>query len=81
MRAAGLTKVPNADLESLLRRIHRGELRCPFRRSDLLLAGMNHLADEGDLLIGLPEPGVRAVILAVLAERRARTRTSASAPG
>ncbi len=76
MRAPGLTRVPDSDLEALLRRVHRGELRCPLRRSDLLLAGMNVLADHGDLLLGLDEAGVRAVVAAVLAERRARSRAA-----
>lgn len=76
MSGAGLTRVPDADLETLLRRIHRGELRCPLRRRDLLLSGMNVLADRGDLLLGLDDAGVRAVISAVLAERRARSRAA-----
>jgi hypothetical protein len=70
MSAIALTQASDADLELLLRRVHRGELSCPFKRSDLLLLGMNALAERADLLFGLERDGVRAVLTAVLAERR-----------
>lgn len=70
----GLTKVPDSELETLLRWIHRGMQRFPIRRSDFLGAGLPYLAEFGDLLQGLDEPGARAVIVAVLAERRRLTR-------
>jgi hypothetical protein len=72
MNGMALTRVGDAELESLLRHVHRGNVRCPLRRSDVLLLGLNTLAERGDVLFGLDEAGVRAVITAVLAERRAR---------
>lgn len=73
----GLTKVPDAELETLLRWIHRGEQRLPIRRSDFLASGLPYLSEYGDLLQGLDEPGARAVLVAVLAERRKAARTAA----
>jgi hypothetical protein len=66
----GLTKLTDEQLKSLIRKIYRGELLCPFTRVDLLARGLNAVAEEGDLLFGLDEAGVRAVIAATLAERR-----------
>ena len=66
-----LTKVPTEDLEALLRAVHRGRVEFPLRRQGLLLLGMNRLADHASVLQGLDERGLRAVLVAVLAERRA----------
>lgn len=66
----GLSKVPTEDLEDLLRAIHQGRLEFPLRREHLMVMGLNRLADGADVLIGLDERGVRAVIVAVIAERR-----------
>lgn len=66
----GLTRVPDSDLEELLRAIHAGRVEFPLQGPGLLLLGLNRLADEGASLMGLDERGVRAVIAAVLAERR-----------
>jgi len=74
VNALSLTQATTADLELLMRRVHRGELACPFGRSDLLLLGMNALAERADLLFGLERDGVRAVLTAVLAERRRPAR-------
>ena len=52
--------------------VHRGEITYPLRRSELLLMKTPQLAELGDVLLGLDEGGVRAVLVAVLAERRAR---------
>ena len=68
----GLSSVPDVELETLLRRVHRGEITYPLRRSELLLMKTPALAELGDVLLGLDESGVRAVLVAVLAERRAR---------
>lgn len=68
----GLSSVPDEELETLLRRVHRGEITYPLRRSELLLMKTPQLAELGDVLLGLDEGGVRAVLVAVLAERRAR---------
>lgn len=69
MRKA-LRDVPDEDLKALLRALHHGRLELPLRRETLMLMGMNRLADHADVLIGLDEKGVRAVLVAVLAERR-----------
>ncbi len=70
MIGQGLSQVPTEDLEALLRALHRGRLEFPFGRRVLLLLGMNRLADHASLLQGLDERGLRAVLVAVLAERR-----------
>lgn len=62
--------MPEHELETLLRRVHNGEVSFPLRRSELLLMKTPQLAELGDVLLGLDEAGVRAVIVAVLAERR-----------
>ncbi len=72
MTRPGLTGLTTEQLQDLMRRVHRGTLPCPFRRHTLLAMGLNHVADHGDLLIGLDADGVRAVIAAVVAERRPR---------
>lgn len=66
----GLTKVPDAELETLLRWVHRGIVRYPVRRSDFLSSGLPYLSEYGDVLQGLDEAGTRAVLVAVIAERR-----------
>ncbi len=72
----GLTILPDEALERLLREVHRGGLPCPFGRAQLLARGLNREAEAADLLFGLEARAVRAVLTAVLAERR-----SGSAPG
>ena len=67
----GLTALNDQQLKVILKKVYQKELHCPFHRSDLLVRGLNAVAEEGDLLFGLNEAGVRAVISAVLAERRA----------
>ncbi|MEO0322261.1 MAG: hypothetical protein AAF447_04855 [Myxococcota bacterium] len=66
----GLAAVPAEDLVKLLRLVHQGHVAFPLTRVELLVRGMNRLADHADVLVGLDEAGVRAVIVAVLAERR-----------
>jgi len=66
----GLTSLNDKQLKVILKKVYRKELSCPFYRSDLLLRGLNAVAEDGDLLFGLDEAGVRAVIAAVFAERR-----------
>lgn len=71
MRAnRGLTSVSDADLEQLLRLLHRGQLTFPLDRPGLTAAGLFRLGDELEALRGLDERAVRAVLVAVLAERR-----------
>ena len=68
--AHGLSRLSDEDLKELLRRVHHEELSSPLRRSELLTMGMNKIADNADLLVGLDRAGVRAVLVAVLAERQ-----------
>lgn len=69
---AGLTGLTTTDLERLLRALHKGELRCPIGHAELHMAGLSYLVDRIDLLQGLDERGVRAVLVAVIAERKRR---------
>lgn len=67
---AGLTRLSDRRLSQLLQLVHRKGLRYPLRRSDLIAQGLPDVADGASVLIGLDEAGVRAVLVAVLAERR-----------
>jgi len=66
----GLTELSTEELEDLLRRIYRGELSSPMRRSELLTLGLNRVADRGELLVGLDHAAARALLVGVLAERK-----------
>ena len=66
----GLRGVRTVDLERLLRAVHRGELPCPITPKNLAIAGLLRLQDDVGHLRGLDEAAVRAVLVAVLAERR-----------
>ncbi len=66
----GLTRATDEDLVKLLRAIVRGDLVCPLRRVDLLVSGMNRLAEEADPLFGLDSQAVQVAIRLVLAERK-----------
>ena len=69
-KSGGLSSLSDEQLKVVLQRVYTKELPCPFKRSDLLLRGLNAVAEDGDLLFGLDELGVKAVITAVLFERR-----------
>jgi hypothetical protein len=66
----GLTQLGLADLEHLLRAVHRETLRCPIDQQSLHVAGLSYLVDRVDFLKGLDERAVRAVLIAVIAERK-----------
>lgn len=68
----GLVAVPDDDLRTVVAWTQRGVLPCPLKRSDLLGRGLNRVAEHGDLLLGLDAAAIKAVVLAVLMERRAR---------
>lgn len=74
----GLTDVPTADLESLLRHVHSGEARCPLVASEIARLGLQHRHEELMHLRGLDERAVRAVLVAVLAERRVHAKRLAA---
>lgn len=75
-KSAGLTGLRTTDLTRLLRALHRGELSCPVTHASLHMAGLSYLVDRVDALAGLDERAVRAVLVAVLAERRAAERAT-----
>ncbi|MGE0788804.1 MAG: hypothetical protein AB7S26_24235 [Sandaracinaceae bacterium] len=69
-----LTALRTEDLTNLLSRLHQGQLRCPINAAQLHVAGLSYLQDRVDFLSGLDEAGVRAVLVAVIAERRRTER-------
>ena len=70
----GLTRVDTKHLQTLLKGLHRGTLGCPL--TPAALAG-HGLQDPSEWILGhlrgLDGAGVRAVVVAVLAERMSRT--------
>jgi hypothetical protein len=71
VRTLGLVDVKTVDLENALRGVHRGTLPCPLGPAGLAGNGLQHVQESllGSMR-GLDEAGVRAVLVAVLAERR-----------
>lgn len=67
----GLVAIPTRDLKLMLTRLHRGELVCPITHQTLVVAGLPHLVDRVGFLSGLDQNAVRAVLVAVISERRA----------
>jgi hypothetical protein len=67
----GLRDVPTKDLKRLLQQLHRKAIDCPLTADGLACLG---LQDRSEALLsslrGLEGSGVRAVLVAVLAERR-----------
>lgn len=68
----GLVEARDEHLVLLLRAIHRGEIAPPIDRPKLATAGLLGIAERLEYLRGLDRDAVVAVIVAVLAERRAR---------
>ncbi len=67
----GLTEVSSHDLRKALRSLHRGDLDLPIDVASLARVGLQHCSQP--LLAHLRDldpAGVRAVLVAVLAERR-----------
>lgn len=72
-----LTGVPTEDLERLLRLLHRGQVEAPLSPAAIACVGLQHRSEELlQSLRGLDEAGVRAVLVAVLAERQTAARPS-----
>lgn len=65
----GLSELALVDVERLLSRLHNGELACPIGPRELHMAGLSYLVDRVGFLRGLDERAVRAVLVAVIAER------------
>ena len=80
----GLTRVNTSDLKRALHVLHQGELGFPLSIGDLARVGLQHCSgDLLGLLRGLDERAVRAVLVAVLAERveaEKRERVRAAGP-
>ena len=68
-----LTEVATEDLVALLRHVHRGELGCPITPAGLGEHRLLRLQDALGFLTGLDEAATRAVLVAVIAERRHNT--------
>ncbi len=68
--ASGLTDVKTDDLKKLLAAVHRATITCPLTMDELARHGLQHC---GDLLLHhlrhLDAQAVRAVVVAVIAER------------
>lgn len=71
----GLVDVADADLEKALRALHKGDLDLPVDAIGLARVGLQHCsAPMLATLRDLDAAGVRAVLVAVLAERRIASR-------
>jgi hypothetical protein len=67
-----LTGVSTEELQQLLRLVYRGEIEIPITPVALARVGLQYRAEEFmQSLRGLDEAGVRAVLIAVAAERLA----------
>jgi hypothetical protein len=67
-----LTGVPTHELQTLLRFVHRREIVVPITPAELARVGLQHRSEElMQSLRGLDDAGVRAVLIAVAAERLA----------
>ena len=67
----GLADVPTPQLQVLFRALCRDELKCPMDAWEVARFGLQSWqAELGDALRGLDRAGVRAVLVAVLAERK-----------
>ena len=72
----GLTTLKTAALEKLLRHIYRKELACPLTSEGLARVGLQYCQES---LLGalrsLDDKAITAVLICVIAERRARPAT------
>ena len=73
----GLAAVPTVSLVHLLRALNKGELLGPVTHPNLLRAGFPGLVDKVDHLQGLDARAVHAVLVAVIAERKAAEKRAA----
>jgi len=72
-----LSGVPTDDVKLLLRFVHRSEISVPITPGELARCGLQHRSEEFmQSLRGLDELGVRAVLIAVAAERMAASERS-----
>ena len=69
--AAGLTELTEAELKKLLRHVYREELPCPVSADTLACVGFQSRQEWISAAVGgLDAAGVKAVLVAVIAERR-----------
>ncbi len=79
--ALGLTQAPTDALITLLRAIYKKELTPPLSLPDLTRHGLQYCAaDLQGALRGLDAQAVTAVLVCVIAERRAQEQRAAAAP-
>lgn len=70
----GLCEVPTDGLKTMLRQLHQDALPCPLTVSAVVAMGLqDHLTAIMHLMRDLEAPGVRAVLVAVLAERQGQS--------
>ncbi len=69
-KGLALTELRTQELEDLLKLVYQGKLECPFSRKDLMSMGLNRVSEFGELLLNRDASSVRAILFAVLAERR-----------
>lgn len=77
----GLTEVTTGDLKKALKVVHQGHLAAPLSLPELTRCGLQHCADA--LMAALRDvdtAGLRAVLVCVLAERRAQEEAAARGP-
>lgn len=72
MKSQDLTRVPTAELERLLRAVHRRTLESPINRANLIASAFGHIEEHLGVLIGLDHTAAQRVLVAVLGERRPR---------
>jgi hypothetical protein len=68
----GLQRVAIHHLLRLLRALHQEHLASPVTRSGLIACGFGDIEQHLSLLVGLERVAAQRVLVAVLAERRAR---------
>ena len=73
----GLSRAPTEALLGLLRAVHRGQMTFPVTRSTLIAMGYGDVEATLSTLVGLDERGLRAVLVAVIAERKAAAPSGA----
>jgi len=80
--ARGLADVPTEQLKGMFRSLVKGDLNCPLTAWEIARHGyQSWQAEILEALRGLPTEGVRAVLVAVLAERRSAEERKAPGRG
>lgn len=65
----GLHRLPNPELQRLLRALHRDVFTSPITRSSLIEKAFGHIEAHLDLVVGRDVASAKAVVIAALAER------------